>query len=49
MGHADIQTTMIYVHHVPKVAAADELSRAVELAMGGPSAPRAELSRCRSS
>ena len=43
MGHADIQTTMIYVHHVPKVAAADELSRAFELAMGGPSAPRAEL------
>ena len=29
MGHADIQTTMIYVHHVPKIAAADELSRAV--------------------
>jgi integrase len=27
MGHADIQTTMIYVHHVPKIAAADELSR----------------------
>ena len=23
MGHADIQTTMIYVHHVPKIAAAD--------------------------
>jgi integrase len=22
MGHADIQMTMIYVHHVPKVAAA---------------------------
>jgi integrase len=34
MGHADIQTTMIYVHHVPKVTAADELSRAVERAMG---------------
>lgn len=34
MGHADIQTTMIYVHHVPKIAAADELSRAVEAAMG---------------
>ena len=33
MGHADIQTTMIYVHHVPKVAAADELSRAVAAAM----------------
>ena len=34
MGHADIQTTMIYVHHVPKVEAADEMSRAVEAAMG---------------
>jgi len=34
MGHADIQTTMIYVHHVPKEAAADELSRAVAAAMG---------------
>jgi integrase len=29
MGHADIQTTMIYVHHVPKTAAADALSRIV--------------------
>jgi integrase len=35
MGHADIQTTMIYVHHVPKTAAADEMSRAVASAMGG--------------
>jgi integrase len=33
MGHADIQTTMIYVHHVPKTTAAAELSRAVEAAM----------------
>lgn len=33
MGHADIQTTMIYVHHVPKVEAADQLSRAVEAAL----------------
>jgi hypothetical protein len=33
MGHADIQTTMIYVHHVPKEAAADELSQAVAAAM----------------
>jgi Phage integrase family len=29
MGHADIQTTMIYVHHVPQVDAADRLSRLV--------------------
>jgi len=34
MGHAGIQTTMIYVHHVPKAAAADELTRAVEEATG---------------
>ena len=34
MGHADIQTTMIYVHHVPKVSAADELCRAVATPMG---------------
>jgi integrase len=34
MGHADIQTTMIYVHHVPKTAAAEQMSRAVAAAMG---------------
>ena len=33
MGHSDIQTTMIYVHHVPKATAAEELSRAVAAAM----------------
>jgi integrase len=27
MGHADIGTTMIYVHHVPQHDAADRLSR----------------------
>jgi hypothetical protein len=32
--HADIQTTMIYVHDVPKVTAADELSRVVAEASG---------------
>ncbi|MGH2973434.1 MAG: tyrosine-type recombinase/integrase [Solirubrobacterales bacterium] len=32
MGHSDIQTTMIYVHHVPKIAAADELTKVVEAA-----------------
>jgi integrase len=26
MGHADIATTMIYVHHVPQHDAADRLS-----------------------
>jgi len=30
MGHADEQTTMIYVHHVPKVDAADRLSALVK-------------------
>jgi len=29
MGHADIQTTMVYVHHVPAGDAAERLSRAV--------------------
>ncbi len=28
MGHAQIQTTMIYVHYVPQHDAADRLSRA---------------------
>jgi integrase len=32
MGHADIQTTMIYVHHQPKTAAADRLSQLVAAA-----------------
>lgn len=34
MGHADVQTTMLYVHHVPKATAADELTRAVSAAIG---------------
>jgi hypothetical protein len=29
MGHADISTTMVYVHHVPQVNAAERLSRVV--------------------
>ena len=33
MGHADIHTTMIYVHHQPKAAAADRLSELVANAM----------------
>jgi integrase len=36
MGHADIQTTMLYVHHVPQVDAADRLSQVVEAASGAP-------------
>ena len=34
MGHADIQTTMLYVHHVPKAEAAEQLTRAVAVEMG---------------
>jgi integrase len=30
MGHADIQTTMRYVHHIPKTAAAREFTEAVQ-------------------
>jgi integrase len=30
MGHADIQTTMVYVHHVPQHDAADRLSSLVD-------------------
>jgi integrase len=33
MGHADIQTTMIYAHHVPQHDAADKLTRLLD---GGP-------------
>ena len=32
MGHANIQTTMVYVHHVPQDDAADKLGRVVESA-----------------
>jgi integrase len=32
MGHADIATTMIYVHHVPQVDAAEKLSAALRAA-----------------
>ena len=36
MGHADIATTMIYVHHVPQVDAAEKLSAALRGASTGP-------------
>jgi len=39
MGHADIATTMIYVHHVPRHDAADKLS--ARLSGDGPIAERA--------
>ncbi|HVY77684.1 MAG TPA: tyrosine-type recombinase/integrase [Solirubrobacterales bacterium] len=41
MGHADIATTMIYVHHVPQVDAAEKLSAALREASTGPPAPAA--------
>jgi integrase len=36
MGHADIATTMIYVHHVPQHDAAERLSRALATATASP-------------
>ncbi len=36
MGHADIATTMIYVHHVPRVDAAEKLSAALRDASAPP-------------
>src|SRR5829696_3236637 len=36
MGHADISTTMVYVHHVPRHDAAERLSRVVAQASGVP-------------
>jgi integrase len=42
MGHADIQTTMIYVHHQPKTAAADRLSELVARATGDTLGTRSE-------
>ncbi len=41
MGHADIATTMIYVHHVPQVDAAERLSAALREASTGPPVPSA--------
>lgn len=34
MGHADIQTTMIYVHHVPQHDAAERLTRVITSSRG---------------
>jgi integrase len=36
MGHADIATTMVYVHHVPRLDAAERLSRLVAAAESVP-------------
>jgi hypothetical protein len=34
MGYVDIQTTMIYAHHIPKASAAAELTALVAVAAG---------------
>lgn len=39
MGHADIQTTMRYVHHVPRLDAAQRLSAAFSQDLNTPAAP----------
>lgn len=44
MGHADIATTMIYVHHVPQVDAAEKLSAALRDASAPPLASSAARS-----
>ncbi|MEA2364088.1 MAG: hypothetical protein QOD71_3233 [Thermoleophilaceae bacterium] len=43
MGHADLSTTMIYVHHVPRHDAADRLGRLLDEA-GAPGARRGACS-----
>jgi hypothetical protein len=43
MARADIQTTMIYVHHVPKATAADELTPAVQASTSGPDLPKLQV------
>jgi len=37
MGHADISTTMVYAHHIPKHDAADALTRLIGSGMQQPS------------
>jgi integrase len=34
LGHADVKTTMRYVHHVPKHDAAERFSRFVDAQLG---------------
>jgi len=43
MGHADIQTTMLYVHHVPQQDAAQRLSSLVSANVGGANGGRSTL------
>jgi integrase len=45
MGHSNIQTTMIYVHHVPKMDAAERLSQVLEAQTGvSPMCPQVSTS-----
>jgi integrase len=44
MGHADIQTTMLYAHHVPKVDAARRFTEAIEQAKVNSAEPMAARS-----
>jgi hypothetical protein len=46
MGHADIATTMIYVHHVPRVDAAERLGAAL-VAAASSTPPAAAATRVR--
>lgn len=39
MGHADVQTTMRYVHHIPKTTAAREFTEAIERMKVAPEIP----------
>ena len=47
MGHAGIQTTMRYVHYAPQHNAADQLTRLVSRATGGPVGGTTEAHRPR--
>jgi integrase len=44
MGHANINTTMIYAHHAPKYNVADALTRLIDKA-GAPTRSRADSAR----
>jgi integrase len=48
MGHADIATTMIYVHHVPQHDAADNLGALVASVDGDPASERQRSGRASS-
>jgi integrase len=45
MGHADIQTTMRYVHHMPRHKAASELSQLVSGPLAGGEAVQGRMGR----